>query len=367
MSTTKVTLRKREYPSGKIALYLDFYPAIRNPRTLAMSRREYLGIYLMKNPRTPQDRAANAKKLQNAQAIRAERELSLINEQYGFIDKAKTKMDALKYFEELVRDGHEAWMPSFQHFKFFCRGVCTFGDLTIDFCNSFKDYLTTAKKLNGDNTALHPNTAALHWTKFKAMLNVAYKEKYLNEEITRNLDKLETKETRREYLTIEEVNLIAKSKCKFPVLKSASLFSCLTGLRISDILQLHWEDILDYPDGGKCIRICTEKTEEEATLPISDDAYSLCGEPGTGIVFKGLTRTMTKEPLKAWLKACGIKKHITFHCFRHTYATLLVAGGTDIYTVSKMLTHKNVSTTQIYADLVSEKKRAAAEVIKIDK
>ena len=74
---------------------------------------------------------------------------------------------------------------------------------------------------------------------------------------------------------------------------------------------------------------------------------------------------MVNFRLKPWLQKAGITKYITFHCFRHTYATLLIAGGMDIYTVSKMLTHKNVATTQIYADLVNEKKRAAAETIKI--
>ena len=76
---------------------------------------------------------------------------------------------------------------------------------------------------------------------------------------------------------------------------------------------------------------------------------------------------MTRQPLQNWLKDAGITdKHITFHCFRHTYATLQIAQGTGIYTVSKMLTHKNVSTTQIYADLVDSKKREAAEAIKIN-
>jgi site-specific recombinase XerD len=74
---------------------------------------------------------------------------------------------------------------------------------------------------------------------------------------------------------------------------------------------------------------------------------------------------MINHPLKVWLKEAGITKPITFHGFRHTYATLQIAAGTDIYTVSKMLTHKNVTTTQIYADLVSQKKRDTVNKIRL--
>jgi integrase len=91
----------------------------------------------------------------------------------------------------------------------------------------------------------------------------------------------------------------------------------MTGLRISDILQLTWDNIEVGPDNGYYIRICTEKTETEATLPISNEALELCGIPGSGRVFKGLTRAMTNQPLKQWISEAGIKKHITFHCFRH--------------------------------------------------
>lgn len=71
-------------------------------------------------------------------------------------------------------------------------------------------------------------------------------------------------------------------------------------------------------------------------------------------------------PLKRWIKSAGITRNITFHCFRHTYATPQLAGGTDIYTVSKMLGHTNVRTTQVYAKVVDEKKEKATDVIKID-
>ena len=74
---------------------------------------------------------------------------------------------------------------------------------------------------------------------------------------------------------------------------------------------------------------------------------------------------MTQHPLKKWIKQAGIQKHISFHCFRHSYAVIQISLGTDIYTVSKMLTHKNVSTTQIYADLVNTKKRETANKISL--
>lgn len=158
---------------------------------------------------------------------------------------------------------------------------------------------------------------------------------------------------------------LAATPCDIPVLKAASLFACLTGLRISDILNLLWSDFGLAPDRGYCIRIRTQKTKTEATLPISYEAYELCGEEGKGKVFKGLTRSMINYPLKHWLTEAGIEKHLTFHCFRHTFATLQIAAGTDIYTVSKMLTHRNVSTTQIYAELVNEKKRESANRISL--
>ena len=130
-------------------------------------------------------------------------------------------------------------------------------------------------------------------------------------------------------------------------------------------MNLQWADFGIAPDQGYCIRIRTQKTKTEATLPISHEAFELCGEVGTGKVFKGLSRSMINYPLKNWLKQDKTQKHITFHCFRHSYATLQIAAGTDIYTVSKMLTHRNVSTTQIYAELVSEKKRESANKISL--
>ena len=102
----------------------------------------------------------------------------------------------------------------------------------------------------------------------------------LRENLNDFLDKIEWKEVKKEYLTLDEVKQLAATPCRIPVLKQASLFACMTGLRISDILQLKWSDFEMGPDQGYYIRICTEKTETEATLPISHEALELCGEWG---------------------------------------------------------------------------------------
>jgi integrase len=366
MSATKVTLRKRELPSGKITLYLDFYPPIRNPRTMEMSRCEYLGIYLVKNPRTSADRNINAEKLKQAEAIRAQRELSLINEQYGFIDKTKQKMDFLAYFKDKLPNHDQKWEKVYKHFNNFVCGKCTFADITVELCEKFKNYLLNAQQLSHEHRKLSQNSAAGYWSTFRGLLALALKEKYLIENINEHLDKIDTQDTRRQFLTTEEVQALYNTPCREPVLKAASLFSCLTGLRFSDILALKWENFETYPDGGHCIRLRTEKTDAEALNPISQEAYDLCGEKSTGLVFKGFKKSMLQYILPKWLQAADIMKHITFHCFRHTFATLLVSNGSEIYTVSKMLTHKNVSTTQIYADLIDEKKRQAANTIKLN-
>jgi integrase len=152
----------------------------------------------------------------------------------------------------------------------------------------------------------------------------------------------------------------------YDVLRRASMFSILTGLRFSDIQSLRWEELCTAPDGKPCIRKCIQKTDSEETIFISEQALDLCGErQPSGIVFEGFRYSMTNYPLKQWLKAAGITKKISFHCFRHTNATLMVASGVDIYTVSKQLTHAHVKTTEIYMHIVDHKRREASESIVI--
>ena len=365
MKATKVFLRQRKLNSGKITLYLVYYPPLRDPVTQEHVFRDYLGIYLVDNPKFAIEKEANKEKLRQANAIRSERELAIIRGQFDFLDKHKQKMDFLAYFRKKLESKDQKWIRVYDHFKNYCHGKCLMSDITVPFCEGFREYLLKAKHLKNESMDLSQNSAAGYWSTFRGCLKIAYHEKMLKENVNDFLEPIPGVSRRREYLTLEEVRQLANTPCDVPDLKNASLFSCLTGLRISDILALDWSNIVKAQDGGWCIRIRTEKTDTEATLPLTDEAYRLCGKRSTGLVFKNLKRYNTHAPLKEWVEAAGITKHITFHCFRHTFATLQVNGGTDIYTVSHLLTHANVGTTQIYADIVDKSMRDAVERIKI--
>ena len=212
------------------------------------------------------------------------------------------------------------------------------------------------------------NTAASYFSIFKAALKQAFVDGFLTTDLSAKVKSIPGKESRREHLTVEELNTLAATECDRPVLKRASLFSALTGLRHCDIQKLRWSEIQKDGDSYR-LNFTQKKTKGVEYMPISEQAYLLCGEPKEpeNYVFEDLPDpSWISKPLDRWLKAAGITRHITFHCFRHTYATLQLAGGTDIYTVSKMLGHTNVRTTQIYAKVVDEKKTRATEVIKIE-
>lgn len=171
------------------------------------------------------------------------------------------------------------------------------------------------------------------------------------------------KEVKREFLVEDEVKKLADTECRYEVLKKAFLFSCLTGLRWSDINKLVWSEILREGDKWKIV-FKQQKTEDIQYHYISDSAKELMGEPSDDSerVFIGLQySSYMNTALSQWMLRAGITKNITFHCARHTYATLLLSKGVDLFTVSKMLGHKEIRTTQVYANILNEKKIDASD------
>lgn len=345
---TKVTLRQRLLPSGKITLYLDYYPAIRNPKTNKSQRHEYMGIYLYGNPTNRVQREFNQTMLEKAEIIRCRRQEQVINRQFGFIDHSQQREDFLAYFEDVTKKRYQKWKIVYMHFHKFTGGKCTFGEVTVDLCTKFREYLLNASQLRHKKKKISRNSAAGYFSTFRALLKQAYKERLITENINDYLDYIEWEEVDREFLTQDELIQLAQTPCKHDVLRRASLFSCLTGLRISDIENLRWDHIQPIPSIGLCIVITIQKTKTPVKLPLCDEAIELMGNRGTRKVFKGLKRSMTGKPLKDWITTAGITKHITFHCFRHTYSTLQFAANSNPYAVQQSMCHKDIGTTMRY-------------------
>ena len=288
----------------------------------------------------------------------------------------RSKCDFIKYFEDLRDKRHQNssksirvnWDREVALMKMFTEGKpMIFSTIDMNLLEDYKNFLINAPQGGSKKGTITRNTASTYFSIFKAGLHQAFIDGYLTVDIAAKAKNIAYSDKQREYLTIDELNTLAATPCDRPIMKRASLFSALTGMRHSDIQKLKWKEIIKDGEHYR-ILFTQQKTKGVQYMPISDQAYQLCGERGEPdrLVFEGLQDpSWINKPLERWIKAAGITKHITFHCFRHTYATLQLTNGTDIYTVSKMLGHTKVTTTQIYAKIVDEKKEQATDTIVI--
>ncbi len=324
---------------------------------MKVMRHESLGIYIYAKPKTQREKDYNDRMREKAEALRCRRYESIVNERYDFFDKEKMKGSFLDYFRQKAEKKNTKWQHVYKHFEKFCVGKCRFDEINVDLCNKFRDYLLNAPQTIHTDHKLHINSVAGYWSTFRAILHTAYREHKIQENPNGFLERIDTIPTEKEHLSKDELVRLANTPCQYPVLKKAFLFACLTGLRKSDIKQLRWEHIQPYGDGGMYVTLRMQKTQQLVNNPISDEAMELIGERSTGLVFVGFHDKMTQTALKNWIKAADITKRISFHCSRHTFGSLQVDAGTSVYTVQHMLGHKNVSTTQIYANMADESKR----------
>lgn len=365
----KVTLRKRK-KGNKVTLYLDYYDK---------GKREYehLGLYLTPDPEkgslTKAQRDENKKILALAESIRSKRHLEVQNNIYGFRDKEKLKGSFLTYFSNLTEKKRASngnygnWDSVRKHLKKYCPKDVSFERLDKKWVQGFRDYLDTeATTKTGNGISL--NTKYSYFNKLRAALKQAVKDGVMKFNPSEQVEPFPQDEPQREFLTLDELKTLSKSHCKNDNLRRMFLFSCLTGLRWSDIEKLKWSEIQHSKELGYYIRFRQAKTNGIETQPISDEARALLGEEGkqdkkvfTGFSYGNWNKTLLKD----WLMEAGITKKITFHCARHTYATLQLTLGTDIYTVSKLLGHRHLKTTEIYAKVINEKKVKAAHKINI--
>ena len=235
-----------------------------------------------------------------------------------------------------------------------------------DFLLFLENYMRLEKKLA-------TNTIARHMKVIKRYVNVARKKEIIIKDPFINYT-IRSEETHRESLTEKELNLLEEYRqhSESNEILNAFLFSCYTGLRYSDIWKITKQDIYSI-NRKKWLIIKMHKTNIEVRIPLSaiydGKALELSKSipRSRGKLFMLESNQKTNRGIKSTLKKIGIKRNISFHCARHTFATLLIYRGVNITTVQKLLGHKSVKTTQIYSavtDLTIEREIKKSNTIR---
>lgn len=370
-----VKLRQRELKDGSISLFLDIY---RNGHR----HKEYLKLYLVKAT-TPAEKEQNRQTLATAQAIKAKRQIELQNGEYSFTQQFKEETPFLAYYRKMMEErgndpttkgNYGNWRSCLRYLEIYCDEKTTFKDVTPEFIIGFKDYLEIAEKddykvsegnFKRNYEKLSTNTKVSYFNKLRACINQAFDERIIPVNPLRGIKGFKEEEIKRDYLTLDEIKKLAATPCSAPILKRAFLFSCLTGIRKSDIEKLTWEEVVKFGDFTR-IEFKQKKTGGQEYLDIPLQAEKYLGErtAPTDKVFSGFAYgSWVTNFLRRWCLSAGITKQISFHCARHSFAVMMLDLGTDIYTVSKLLGHKNITTTQIYAKVLDKNKQKAVSLI----
>ena len=374
-----VRIRTKPLSNGNRSIFLDVY-------WKGVRKYEYLKLYLV-----PELDAAcrdrNNETMAVAERIKAERIMSLNGHSVAEWDSVKKgAMLLTQWIEEYCKGGigvkestlhtrYEMLNTVEKYLASINRRHISLDDIDADFCRGYVKFLRSfpnsryTKDLSKAPVS-SANTASSYFALFSTCMNNAVKAGILRENPVNKLEpreRLQRKEGRKEYLTIEEVKLLMDTDCYRHEVKQAFLFACFTGLRLSDIYALTPRHIVTAPDGcTQYISIEMKKTGRPVTIPLSQETRRWLPEAkGDNVPFFDLptTATVIGRALRMWAEAAGIRKHLSFHVSRHTFGTMMLTLGADIYTTSKLMGHTNIKTTEIYAKIVDKKKEEAINLI----
>lgn len=358
-----VRIRFKELKNGNKSIYLDIYRD--GKRTY-----EFLKLYIVPEL-DPASRALNEHNLALANKVKADRIIQLTNNEKGvtnsMLHSRMRLLDLIDLYKKWIDDNGKSMGPSaFSGLKkaltqFRGDGV-TLKQADKDYCIAFTHFLRNDYK-SRTKRPLAINSIASLTASLSATFNWAVRNDYLRENpfdrISSN-DRVYHVESQRDYLEIDELKRLIDTDCPTREhVKRAFLFSCYCGLRTSDIRALRWGQI--HKDGDQWrVSVVMKKTDTPIYLPLSSQAMRWLPERGDAgdddRVFSLPTTSRVSIILGNWAKAAEVKKEITFHVSRHTFATLMLTLDVDLYTTSKLLGHKNIATTQIYAKIIDQKK-----------
>lgn len=361
-------LRRRKLADGRESLFIDH--AVNGKHEY-----EFLKMYLL--PETSEKaRRENARTLRRAEEIIIEKCDAFIcgkSENAKAADKSGILlcdyMDILiSYYRERGMNTYRGLVTARKNLESFRPGA-KLGDIDKRFCIDFRDWIL---EYRSDRTGrpLARRTAFGYFWHLADILHNAVRMGYLKTNpwtLLDSADKMTEPQTTRGFLTLEEVGILEKTPFKHEHIRRAFLFCCFSGLRISDMLNLRWQNI--SKDGDTVIlSFIMKKTRKPVSVPLSSKALQYLPERGESLpdtpVFDGLpSQTRIGKHLKKWAKQTGLCKDIHFHMSRHTFGTMLMTAGVDLYTASKMMGHSDVRATQVYAKIIDQKKVEAMNLL----
>lgn len=364
-----IRIRERKLADGNRSLYLDMY-------SRGVRKVESLGLYIVPE-KTYFDKVHNEHAWQMAQKIKSERILALQKYGIGQWEKIQQSFTPLtKFLEEYeqeqsgisastIRGRKYMRLRIEQYLHEIGRLQMSIMEVDVEFCRGFIKFLRMSKnkRLKEAERNISNCSGLQIQTIFTGALNKALRDGIIEKNPMKQLsakERFHQQESTREYLTINELKSMIAIPCGDEALKNAFLFSCFTGLRISDVRGLTWGKVLEFPNSnGRYLRVKMQKTQNYVNIPLSRDALKYMRQtdrPDEPIFRISPATSVITQRLQAWADNANVNKRISYHVSRHTFATMLLSVGVDIYTVSKLLGHTNISTTQIYAKIIDKKK-----------
>ena len=364
-----VRIRYKTLSDGSQSVYLDIYRD-------GKRQYEFLKLYLVPETSTTA-KAQNKATLAAVNTIKSQRIIELTNHVAGLKNTfQRSKMLLLDWMQTYkenqekkgVRGSRKLIDNTMNVLRLF-NEKAAMRDVNRDFCLAFIDYMrNTYVSANGKK--LSQFTCVSYFGCFRGALNAAVREDVIGENPIDRMskdEKIKMPESKREFLTIDEVKTLIDTSCKREDVKSAFLFSCYCGLRISDVLALKWKNV-DCTSEQWHINIVMQKTRQPLYLPLSMQARKWMPERDEADEEDAVFSTLPCEDscnvlIKSWVKEAGITKQVSYHVSRHTFATMMLTLGADLYAVCKLLGHTDVKTTQIYAKIINKKKDDAIGLI----
>lgn len=296
----------------------------------------------------------------------------------AFIDYFINYIEALKSNPQYAPGTVKLYVKTVNHLEKFLKANelshITVDELNRKFIIDFEEYLlTTPTKSDGTGKPMVGSTSKLYIKKVRSVVNYLMAKEIIKHHPFIGYKPKPFKQPKKVILTNEEIEILKNYEFESDRLRNTAkcfLFCVFTGLRFGDAKQLNTKSIVIDENLTHWIHLENgqEKSSEPLEVPIQDEAmkiyhyfedYRLI----TGNILPIASNQQFNKSLKEVMKKCGIRKRVHSHIARHTFASLTLNAGIDIFTVSKLMGHANIRTTQVYTQLLRSKKTEAIKIL----